>query len=181
VTYATIDRGRCLMTHGQAREGLALLTQGLAATRATGAVAATPITLMWAAEAHAMLGQSSEALDRLAEATQLIEATEERCHEAELHRLRGYFFHRAGDLSAAEQDYHRSLEIAQSQSAKIFELRTSTCLARLWCEQGRRAEARDHLASIYNWFTGGFDAPDLKEAKALLEQLAPPRGTQVWT
>jgi len=172
VAYATGNRGRCLMLRGQTQEGLALLTQGLADIRATGAAATTPIMLMWAAEAHAILGQPSEAMDRLAEATQAIEMTEERCHEAELHRLRGDFLRSAGDLPAAELNYRRSLDVARSQSARIFELRTSTSLARLWCEQGRRAEARDHLASIYNWFNEGFGTPVLDEAKGMLEELA---------
>jgi predicted ATPase len=127
---------------------------------------------MWAAEAYAMLGQPSEGLDCLADAAQTIETTEERCHEAELYRLRGVFLHAAGDPSAAEVNHRRSLEVARSQSAKLFQLRTSISLARLWRDQGRRTDARDLLAPIYGWFTEGFDAPDLKDAKALLDELA---------
>ena len=128
--------------------------------------------LMWAAEAHTLLGQPGEGLACLAEAAQTIETTDERCHEAELHRLRGDFLHAAGDLSASELSYHQSLEVARSQSAKLLELRASTRLARLWRDQGKRAEARDLLGPIYNWFTEGFDAPDLKDARTLLDALA---------
>ena len=75
-------------------------------------------------------------------------------------------------LSASELSYHQSLEVARSQSAKLLELRASTRLARLWRKRGKRAEARDLLGPIYNWFTEGFGTPSLDEAKALLEELA---------
>jgi predicted ATPase/class 3 adenylate cyclase len=165
-------RGLSLTAVGQAPEGLSLLTQGLAAIRATGAVANTPIALMWLAEAYAMLGQLVEGLDRLAEAAQIIETSEERLHEAELHRFRGDLLSAAGDSSAAERDYHQALEIAKRQSAKLLELRASISLARFWCKQGKRGEARDLLGSIYNWFAEGLGTPVLKEAKALLDALA---------
>jgi len=74
--------------------------------------------------------------------------------------------------SAAEDSYRRALAVARQQSAKFWELRAALDLARLWRDQGRRTEARDLLAPIYGWFTEGFDTLDLKEAKALLEQLA---------
>jgi predicted ATPase len=76
-----------------------------------------------------------------------------------------------GDQAGAEQSYHQALTIAQRQSAKLFELRTATSLARLWRDQGRRAEARDLLTPIYSCFTEGLDTPVLKEAKMLLGQL----------
>jgi predicted ATPase len=75
------------------------------------------------------------------------------------------------DPSAAEQSYHQALEVARRQSAKLPELRASINLARLWCNQGKRGEARNLLASIYGWFTEGFGTPVLEEAKALLEEL----------
>ena len=76
-----------------------------------------------------------------------------------------------GDLSAAERSYHQAIAVAKLQSAKLFELRASINLARLWCKQDRRGEARNLLAPIYGWFTEGFDARYLKEAKALLNEL----------
>ena len=77
-----------------------------------------------------------------------------------------------GKLDAAEDNYHASLDVARNQQAKSWELRTSTSLARLWQIQGKREEAHDLLAPVYNWFTEGFDTKDLIEAKALLEELA---------
>ncbi len=169
---ALVYRGRLLIAFGQAREGLALLAQGLAAARATGTVPHTPTRLMWLAEAYAMLGQLAEGLQCLAEAAAIIETTEERYAQAELHRVHGDLLNSAGDRSAAEQHYHQAIAVAERQSAKLLQLRASTSLARLWREQGKREEARELLGPIYSWFTEGFDAPDLKEAKALLDELA---------
>ena len=73
---------------------------------------------------------------------------------------------------AAERGYHQALEVARRQSAKLLELRASTSLARLWCKQGKRGEARNLLPSIYGWFTEGCGTPFLDEAKALIEKLA---------
>ena len=85
--------------------------------------------------------------------------------------MRGDLLNATGDQVAAEHSYHQALASRERQSAKIFELRASTSLARLWRDQGKRAEARDLLAPIYGWFTEGFDTLDLKEAKALLDEL----------
>ena len=172
--WATAFRGSSLAALGQTQQGLALLTQGLMAVRATGTVANTPYLLMGLAEVHSMLGQPVEGLKFLAEAAQIIDATEERVNEAELHRLRGDLLNAIGDRSAAERSYHQAIAAAQRQSAKLFELRASVSLARLWRDQGRRTEARELLAPVYDWFTEGFDAPDLIEAKALLDELAAP-------
>ncbi len=172
--WALAFRGRSLIALGQAQEGLALLTQGLAELRATGAVVNTPMLFTWLAEAHALLGQPAEARNCLAEAARIVETTDERVDEAELlHRVPGDLLNAAGDRSAAERHYRQAIAVAERQSAKLFQLRASTSLARLWRDQGKRAEARDLLAPIYNWFTEGFDAPDLKEAKALLDELTP--------
>jgi tetratricopeptide (TPR) repeat protein len=171
--FALACRGRSLVAAGQAQKGLALLTQGLAELRARGGIASTPILFTWLAEAHAMLGQSVEELNCLAEAAQIVETTEERVFKAELlHQVRGNLLNAAGDRSEAEWHYRRAIAVAERQSAKLFQLRASTSLARLWRDQGKRAEARDLLGPIYNWFTEGFDASDLKDAKALLDELA---------
>jgi predicted ATPase len=94
--------------------------------------------------------------------------------KADLHRLEGeLLLIRASDNQAeAEACFRRALEVARAQSAKALELRASTSLARLWAEQGRRAEAHDLLAPVYGWFTEGFHTADLKDAKALLDELA---------
>jgi class 3 adenylate cyclase/tetratricopeptide (TPR) repeat protein len=169
--WAIAFRGVSFTALGQVREGLTLLTQGLAAVRATGCVAQTAYVLMRLAEAYATLGQPVEGLNYLAEAAQIIETTEERMGEAELHRLRGDLLNATGDRAAAEQSYHQALAVAERQSAKLFELRAATSLARLWRDKGKRTEARDLLAPIYGWFTEGFDTPVLQDAKALLDEL----------
>ena len=81
---------------------------------------------------------------------------------------------------AAERHYRQAIAVAERQSAKLFQLRASTSLARLWRDQGKRAEARDLLGPIYNWFTEGFDAPDLKDAKALLERAHVMSDVRTW-
>jgi predicted ATPase len=169
--YAIAHRGRSLTALGQAQEGLVLLTQGLAAIRATGAVLITPMLLMFLAEAYAMLGHLVEGLKCLAEAAQIIETTEERIYEAELHRVRGDLLNATGDQSAAERCYRQALAVAERQSAKLLQLRASVSLARLWRDQGKPVQARDLLAPIYAWFTEGFDAPDLADAQVLLAEL----------
>jgi tetratricopeptide (TPR) repeat protein len=170
--WATAFHGASLTALGQAHEGLTLLTQGLDALRATGTVMNTSIVLMWLAEAYAKVGLPADGLNCLAEAAQIIETTDERCYEAELHRSRGDLLNATGDPSAAERSYHQALAVAKLQTAKLLELQASISLARLWCKQDRRGEARDLLAPIYGWFTEGFDTLYLKEAKALLEELA---------
>jgi class 3 adenylate cyclase/tetratricopeptide (TPR) repeat protein len=172
LAWATILRGASLTFLGQVQEGLEVLNQGLASVRATGCVASTPNILMRIARTHAMLGQSREGLKFLDEAAQIVETTEERAHEADLHRLRGDLLSAMGDQPAAELSYHQALAVAERQSAKLFELRASTRLARLWRHQGKHAEARDVLVPVYTWFTEGFDTPVLKNAKALLDKLA---------
>ena len=88
-----------------------------------------------------------------------------------MNRLKCQLLLRQGHTAAAEEQYRKALSIAREQEAKMWELRAAAGLARLWHEQDRRAEARDLLAPIYGWFTEGFDTPDLKEAKALLDEL----------
>ena len=107
------------------------------------------------------LGSPTEARNYLAEAAQLVETTDERIFEAELlHRVPGDLLNAAGDRSGAERHYRQAIAVAERQSAKLFQLRASTSLARLWRDQGKRTEAHDLLAPIYGWFTEGFDAPD---------------------
>jgi predicted ATPase len=130
-----------------------------------------PFYLATLAEVYGMAGQPDEGLDRLAEAANLVEATQERWAEAEMHRLRGTLLLAVHDHVAAEDSYRRALTVAQRQSARFWELRASLDLARLWRDQGKRIEARDLLAPVYGWFTEGFDTPVLQDAKALLDQL----------
>ena len=170
--WALAFRGRSLTALGQPQEGLTLLTQGLAELRLTGAVCGTPMLLTWLARGHALLGQPAEALNCLAEAARIVEVTEERVGEATLHRVRGDLLNATDDRSAAERHYREAIAVAERQSAKLFQLQASASLAGLWRDQGKRADARDLLSPISNWFTEGFDALDLKDAKALLDELA---------
>jgi predicted ATPase len=110
-------------------------------------------------------------LTQLDDALQIVERTGERWLDAELYRHKGQLLLRQGHSEAAEELYRNALRIAEQQQAKLWELRASVSLARLRRDQGRRAEARDLLAPVYDWFTEGFDTPDLKEAKSLLDEL----------
>jgi predicted ATPase len=166
--WANVYRGASLATLGQSEECISMISQGMAKVRATGAVTGIPTLLMILAEAHARLGRPADGLNCLAEAAAIIEATDERSNEAELHRLRGDLLDAARDQSAAEHSYQQALGVAKQQSARLFELRASIGLARLWCKQDKNRKARDLLAPICGWFTEGFDAPDLKAARALL-------------
>jgi tetratricopeptide (TPR) repeat protein len=170
--WATVFRGLSLIALRQPQEGFTLITRGLTAVGGTGAVINRPTALVALAETYAMLGQPVEGLSCLTEAAQIIERTEEQVDEADLRRLRGDLLNATGDISAAEQSYRQALAVAERQSAKLLELRAAFSLARLWRDQGKRAEARDLLAPIYGWFTEGFDTPVLLDAKALLDGLA---------
>jgi predicted ATPase len=101
-----------------------------------------------------------------------VERTGDRWFEAELNRHKGRLLLRQGHTETAEEVYCKALGIAREQEAKLWELRAAVSLARLRSDQGRRAEARDLLAPVYGWFTEGFGTADLKEAKALLDELA---------
>jgi len=130
-----------------------------------------PLHLGHLASAHASLGQVEVGLDLLCEAIQTLEKTGERFFEAELHRLRGGMCLTSGKEVEAEAALKRGLEVARLQEARLWELRAATSLAHLWRDQGRSPEARDLLAPVYEWFTEGFDLPDLENARALLDEL----------
>jgi len=108
----------------------------------------------------------------LDDALQIVERTGLRWLAAELYRHKGELLLRQGHTGAAEELLGKALSIAQEQGAKLFELRAAASLARLWRDQGKRAEAHDLLCPVYGWFTEGFTTSDLKEAKALIDELA---------
>jgi predicted ATPase len=169
-----ILRGWTLAHQGQAQEGIEQLTQGLRAFRAMGAKINQSYFLALLAEAHETVGEPEVGLTVLTEALTLADTTGERLHESELHRLRGeLLLQQSSDNQAeAESCFQHAIRIAQSQQAKSWELRAATSLARLWQQQGKRQDAHDLLSPVYGWFTEGFDTADLKEAKALLDELA---------
>jgi predicted ATPase len=168
----TVYLGWGKVKKGEVKEGISLLRRGLSAHRATGAELWMPHHIARLAKACEITGQHDEAMTLFDEALQIVERTGERWFEAELHRHKGQLLLRQGHAEAAEELYRKALSIAREQDAKLWELRAAMSLARLYHDQGRRAEARDLLAPVYGWFTEGFDTPDLKEAKALLDELA---------
>ena len=131
----------------------------------------TPQFIALLAAACEIAGQVEEGLTLLDDALQIVEKTGERWFAAELNRQKGELLLRQGHTEGAGALYRKALSIARRQEAKLWELRAAVSLARLRRGQGRHAEARDLLAPIYGWFTEGFDTPDLKEAKALLDEL----------
>jgi predicted ATPase len=169
-----IMRGWALAMQGQGAEGLTQLCQGLDAYRATGAEFQRPHFLSLLAEVHESLGQPEAGLTALREALALVETTGERYYEAELHRLTGELLLQpaAPEVPHAEACFQQALDIARCQQAKSLELRAAMSLARLWQQQGKQQEARALLASVYHWFTEGFDTADLQEAKALLHAIS---------
>jgi len=167
----TIYRGWFKVISGDVAEGISLLHSGSAAYRATGQDVWVPHFIGLIAAACEIAEQLEEGLALLDEALQIADTTGERWLTAELNRHRGRLQLRQGHSEAAENLYRKALSIAREQEAKLWELRAAASLARLRRDQGRHAEARDLLAPVYGWFTEGFDTPDLKEAKALLDTL----------
>jgi predicted ATPase len=168
--------GWALVAHGQGEAGLTHIRQGIATYRATGATLSLPVWQGFLAEAYGKVGQPEQGLPIVTEALAVVEETGARAFAAELYRLKGTLALQA-ELStevaqAVEEDFWQAIAIARQQQAKSLELRAAMSLARLWQQQGKRAEARALLAPIYGWFTEGFDTADLLEAKALLAELA---------
>jgi predicted ATPase len=159
---------------GQGEEGMADVRQGIAACRATGTTLLVSYFCTVLADVAAHLGHPEDGLQALAEAHILVEQHEDHWWEAEIYRLRGVLLLRQPGTPPAEAEawLQRALDVARRQEAKSLELRAATSLSRLWQQQGKRPEAYDLLAPIYHWFTEGFDTADLREAKALLEELS---------
>ena len=133
-----------------------------------------PLHSSYFARAYAELGQFDDAWRSIGDAMTAVEATKERWWEAEVNRTAGemMLLSPEPDAAKAEAYFDRALAVARQQQAKSWELRTAISLARLWRDQGKVQQARELLASVYGWFTEGFDTRDLKDAKALLEELA---------
>ena len=166
-----IYRGWAKVATGNFHDGISLVREGVLAFQATGAGCWMPQFQAVQAEAESIGGHADAALSILVEALRASRDRGENWFEAELVRRRGHLL-QDRNPAAAETMFNESLEIAQRQGAKLWELRAGVSLARLRRDQGRHGEARDLLAPVYGWFTEGFDTPDLKEAKALLDALA---------
>src|SRR5262249_29099312 len=201
LAHTKVWQGWVLAEQGQQEEGISLMRHGMAAFRAAGAELERQYWLALLGEVYAKMGQQEKGRNALAEARAIVDKTGEHWWEAELHRLEGELMlqsktspkqvsdksrtsqnksedpntqHLAPSAQAeaeAESSFHKALEVAHRQEAKSLELRAATSLARLWQQQGKKAEAHQLLAPVYHWFTEGFDTKDLQEAKALLEEL----------
>ena len=166
-----LRQGWLLALGGKAADAVQVMTSSLIANRP--GTLDHPFFLSSLAHAHAEVGQFDDAWRCIGEAVMLIEKTKERLHEAEVHRVAGEIALKSpkADTAKAEAYFERALAVARQQQAKSWELRAATSMARLWRDEGKRKEARELLAPFYGWFTEGFDTRDLKEAKALLDEL----------
>jgi class 3 adenylate cyclase/predicted ATPase len=168
----TFSLGWLQVQEGQVEEGIAQMRQSIADQRTTGAKVQIPHYLALLAEAYGEAGQTEDGLSVLAEALEAAQSTGERYYEPEIHRLKGELLLMQGEAEAeVEASYRQAIQVAQQQQAKSLELRAATSLSRLLQKQGRKEEARQMLEEVYDWFTEGFDTADLKEARALLEEL----------
>lgn len=148
------------------------MRDALAVRQAKGTIFLQPYYLTLLAQARADADEISAATELLSEALDRAENTGELWIEAELHRLKGELLLYCPDRADAQACFKQAIDIARAQSAKSWELRAATSLARLWRDQGERQKAHDLLAPVFGWFTEGFDTADLMGAKALLDQLA---------
>ena len=170
----TAARGWLFTETGKASDAVRAITSGITSLRSTGAVLYEPRHLWYLAMAYAELGQPDDARRCIDDAIDKVERSKEKWCEAEVHRIAGEIALKspAPDAEKAEAYFERALAVARQQQAKSWELRAAMSMARLWRDQGKRQQARELLAPVYGWFTEGFDTRDLKEAKALLEELA---------
>ena len=169
----SLYQGSLFALAGDASNAVQMITSGITAVRPTGVTVWMPRWLSYLAIAHANLGQIDDAWRCIGEAISTIETTKERWFEAETNRIAGEIALKSPepDAAKAEAYFERALEVARQQQAKSWELRAAMSMARLWRDQGKPQQARELLAPVYGWFTEGFDTLDLKEAKALLDEL----------
>ena len=162
----------CVMAGtGKAAESVSIMATWLSARRSTGSTSFIPFWSSDLAIAYAQLGEFSEARRCIDEATTAVKNSKERWFEAEVHRIAGETALLSRDPEVAKTYFERALTVSRKQQAKSWELRAAMSMARLWRDQGKGQQARELLAPVYGWFTEGFDTRDLKEAKALLDEL----------
>ncbi len=171
---AACHYGWVLAQQGRIEEGISQLQDCLVAARAAGMGMARTFYLCTLTETLIDAGRLDDALSALTEALTAADKHEERDCVSEIHRLKGELLLNRdfSDAGEAQRCFEKAMEIARKQSAKSYELRSTMSLARLLASQGCRDEARTMLAEIYKWFTEGFDTADLKDAKALLDELS---------
>jgi predicted ATPase len=161
--------GAVMTAQGAFEEAVACLRDGLTQLRA---IRLHHYGLARMAEALSQQDEHQQALAAAGKGLEDQEQTGQRRWEPELYRLKGIALVGLNRIEEAQMAFEEALRVARKQQAKSYELRAATSLARMWGEQGRRGAARDLLAPVYSWFTEGFDTADLKDAKALLDELA---------
>lgn len=169
----TMNKAVGMLQQGRPEEALPLLLKGFNAFRATGAEIRVPSYLGLLGTAYTQSARFADAHKALDEGLVVAEKNDDRCYEAELHRLRGELLlaEAPDNTSAAEECFRRAIVTAQHQDSRGWELRATTSLARLWQGQGRGAEARSILAAVYDTYAEGLTTPDLADARALIESL----------
>jgi predicted ATPase/class 3 adenylate cyclase len=169
-----LRRGGLFALTGKAFDAVGILASTIPAQRSIGVRLFFPVWLSLLARAFGELSQFDDAWSCVGEATKAVETTKETWYEAEVHRIAGEIalMSPEPDAEKAEACFERALSVARVQQAKSWDLRAAMSMACLWRAQGKRDEARELLAPVYGWFTEGFDTPDLKQAKALLDELA---------
>jgi predicted ATPase len=172
---AMAHRGGMLALVGKSADAIQTISSGIDGWYSVGATVFAPFWLSHLALGYADIGKFDEAWSKIDETMTAMETTKEKWCEAEVNRIAGEIALKSSgpDPAKAEAYFQRALNVARQQQAKSWELRASMSLARLWRDQGKVREARELLTPVYGWFTEGFDTLDLKEAKALLEELAP--------
>jgi class 3 adenylate cyclase/tetratricopeptide (TPR) repeat protein/ABC-type transport system involved in cytochrome c biogenesis ATPase subunit len=175
---ARFFRGSLIAQAGDLQAGIDLMRSAFAAADSNSERNRRTLYLCQIASAYAKLGQAEAGLELLDEAVQSAEATSERFFEAELYRLRGKILLSLDKKGEAEAELKRALTIARRQEGRWWELRAATTLARHWHDEGKSIEAISLLQPIYSWFVEGIDAPDLTDAKTLLDQLRIVSSTQ---
>jgi predicted ATPase len=171
VAQGRLLRGWALAMQGDVATGVAQIQQESGAMQSMGQKLYRPYFLALLAEAYGQAGQCEVGLTVLAEAVTLVATTEERWWEAELHRLKGELLLQGPrpDIPQATACFHQALAVARRQQARALELRAVLSLSRLWQQHGEQDQARQLLAEVFSWFTEGFEAPDLQEARVWIE------------
>jgi adenylate cyclase len=171
--WGRFNRGWALAALGRMEDGVAEMAEGIAGFERLGGVPWQRFSIAMLAHGHARLGRHAEALEMIDRALEHVARSGEFDGQPEMLRLNGEILLMGGkpNVQGAEQCFRAALDVARTQEARWWELRATVSLARLLDQQGRREEARTMLASIYNWFTEGFDTADLIDAKSLLDEL----------
>lgn len=171
-------RGEAFVTLGKEKEGKAVMQEGIAECKSIEVRVYFPRTLIFLAKASGNLGEIEDGCKYLIKAHVNIQETGERCCETKLYRLQGRIHQLQVKDIEAKASFQNAIMVAKNEDAKMWELRATVDLAKLWQQHGRLGEVAKLLAEIYNWFTEGFDTPDLIEARALLDQFSQTKFTK---